>query len=544
MSQTYDAVSLGILWDRLISITNEIVLALVRTSFSSIVRESYDLSCVLFDADGRSLAQGTYSVPVFIGTAPQTIRHMLAKFPPETLEPGDVLLTNDSWLGTGHLWDVNVLRPAFRNGRLVGYAFSISHLPDIGGRGFNARNGEIYEEGLQLPVCKLVRAGTLNEELLDLIRLNVRVESQVIGDLMANLSAVELGCRELVAFMDEYDIDDLRPLSQAIIGQSEAAMRRQIAAIPDGTYRNTIRVEAFEEPVTLSCAVTIDGDRLHLDFAGTSGPIPASTNVPLCYTRAMACYAVKCLTLPEIPNNEGSVSPIEIDVPRGCILNVERPAATAARAQVGHFVVPLIFGALADALPDRVPADPGMINTLNFRGQQRDGEPFATLFFSAGGFGAQSGLDGAPASPAPSNISVMSTEVWETTTHTRLVRRALRPDSGGAGAFRGGPGQDIVIRNDTGWPLTLFGLGMRTDFPARGLFGGRPGLPRRYRINGETVHPKGHYVLRPGDLLEIEDAGGGGYGDPSRRDPRLLEEDLTLGLVTPDGARRDFGQSR
>lgn len=241
-----DAVSLGILWDRLISITNEIVQTLVRTSFSSVARENYDLSCVLFDARGRSLAQGAMSVPVFVGTAPLTMQHMLARFPPEALEPGDVIITNDIWMGTGHLWDVNVMRPAFRDGKVVGYAMSISHLPDIGGRGFSAINANMYEEGLQIPITKIVRAGVLNADLIELIRMNVRVSDQVIGDLMANIAATDVGCRQLVEFMDEYALDNLEILSDRIIGQSEQAMRTTIRAIPDGVYRNTIKVEAFD----------------------------------------------------------------------------------------------------------------------------------------------------------------------------------------------------------------------------------------------------------------------------------------------------------
>lgn len=539
-----DPVSLGILWDRLISITNEIVQTLVRTSFSSVARENYDLSCVLFDARGRSLAQGTMSVPVFIGTAPQTMRHMLERFPPETLEPGDVLLTNDIWMGTGHLWDINVMRPAFRNGRIVGYALSISHLPDIGGRGFSAINLNMYEEGLQIPITKLFRAGRPNQELIELIRKNVRVSEQVIGDLMANVAATEVGCRQLVEFMDEYGLDDLETLSELIIGQSERAMRRAIAAVPDGVYRNRIRVEAFDTPVTLACAVTVRGDRLEIDFDGTGPTLPAAINVPMCYTRAVAAYAIKALVLPNVPNNEGSVSPIEVAAPKGCILDAQPPAATGARFMVGHFVAPLIFGAMAETLPEVVQGDPGMMNILNVVGKDRRGREFTTLFFSAGGFGALKGLDGTAATPAPSNMMVMPTETWENLTGLRVVSRSLRPDSGGPGEFRGGLGQEIVLRNDTDNTLTVFIMGARTEFPALGVCGGRPGALRKYLINGKEVHPKGRYDLAPGDVIELLDAGGGGYGDPARRDPARIEEDIRQGFLTPAAAVRDYGYRR
>ena len=538
--QQIDPVSLGILWDRLISITDEIVNALVRTSFSTNVRESYDLSCVLFDGRGRSIAQGTMSVPVFIGTAPQTMQHMLARFPPQALEPGDVILTNDIWMGTGHLWDINVMRPAFRNGRIVGYAMSISHLPDIGGRGFSAINANMYEEGLQIPICKIVRAGRLNDEWIELIRKNVRVSDQVIGDLLANIAATEVGCRQLLEFMDEYGLEELNTLSDLIIGQSEKAMRRAIESMPDGVYRNRIQVEAFDEPVVLACAVSVKGDRLQIDFEGSGPVLPAAINVPICYTRAVAAYAIKALVLPNVPNNEGSVTPIEVAAPRGCVLDAQPPAATGARFMVGHFVVPLIFGALAKALPDVVQGDPGMMNIINVVGKDRQGRDFTTLFFSTGGFGALKGLDGTAATPAPSNMMVMPAETWETMTGLRVVSRALRPDSGGPGQYRGGLGQHIVMANETGHPLTVFIMGCRTEFPAQGVCGGRPGALRKYLINGKEVHPKGRYEMKPGDVIELLDAGGGGYGDPAKRDPRAIAEDIRQGFLTPAAAERDY----
>ena len=538
---TIDPVSLGILWDRLISITNEIVQTLVRTSFSSVARENYDLSCVLFDARGRSLAQGAMSVPVFVGTAPLTMRHMLDRFPPDTLQSGDVVVTNDIGMGTGHLWDVNIMRPAFRNGRVVGYAMSISHLPDIGGRGFSAINANMFEEGLQIPILKIVRAGVLNDDLIEVIRANVRVSDQVIGDLMANISATDVGCRQLVEFMDEYGLEDLDTLSDMIIGQSASAMRRAIASIPDGTYTNSILVEAFDDPVRLACSVTVAGDRLSIDFEGTSDVVPAAINVPACYTLAVATYAIKSLVLPGVPNNEGSVTPIEVSAPAGCILDARAPAATGARLLVGHFIVPLLYGALAAALPYRVQGDPGMMNILNFVGRDRRGRDFAALYFSAGGFGALHGLDGTSATPAPSNMMVMPTETWETMTSLQVVSRTLLPDSGGPGEFRGGLGQRIVLTNCDSNPVTVFVMGCRTEYPAQGVCGGGHGALRRFLLNGAEIHAKGRYEMRAGDVLEVIEAGGGGYGAPSRRDRRAIEEDIRQRFVTPEGALRDYG---
>lgn len=542
--EDFDAISLGVLWDRLIAIANETVETLVRTSFSSIVRENYDLACVLFDGEGNLLAQGSFGQPVFIGTGPQTLRHMLARFPADTLEPGDVIFTNDAWKGTGHLWDVNVMSPVFRDGRITGYVLSISHLPDIGGRGISAENNEIYEEGLQIPICKLVRVGKPNEELIELIRANVRVNEQVIGDIMANVTCTQVGARLMLELMEEYGLDDLQPLSQGIIRQSEQAMRAKIRAIPDGVYTHSFKVEAFAEPVTLACRVEVTGERLHVDFTGTSSQLRAGINVPLCYTRAMTAYAVKCLILPDVPNNEGSVNPVELSAPEGCILNAQLPAATGARLLVGHFVVPLIFGALAQALPDAVQANPGMMNALNMVGVGPDGRQFSTLFFASGALGAMKGQDGLSATPAPASMMTMPAETWETLTGITVVERHLRPDSGGAGEWRGGLGQRIVLRNDTKAPVHVAILGSRTDYPAQGFHGGRSGGKRYFEINGKTVHPKARYQLSIGATLTINDAGGGGFGDPVRRDPERLDHDIAEGFVSESGAMNDYGRGR
>jgi N-methylhydantoinase B len=537
----FDPVSLGIMWDRLISVTDEILIALVRTSFSTNVRESYDLSCILFDARGSSLAQGTYSVPSFTGSAPETIRYMLEKFPPETLRPGDVIFTNDPWMGTGHLYDINVMRPVFKGSRLVGYTMSITHLPDIGGRGFSATAREVYEEGLRLPIGKLVREGVLNEELLELICTNVRVPEQVVGDLKANITCNEVGGRLLVEFMDEYGIDDLAPLSRAIIKQSEKALRDKIAEIPDGEYSNRIQIEGWEGPITLACKVKVMGNGVHIDFEGTDPCIHMGINVPLCYTKAFAAYAIKCLTIPMIPNNEGCIYPITISAPQGCILNAQPPFPTGGRHIIGHFVNPLIFGALPEVVPDQIQADSGMLNLMNFQGTHREGRGISSIYFASGGFGALQGMDGAAVTPSPSNMTGTPIEVWENLTSMTIIKKVLKPDSGGPGRFRGGLGQEILLRNDTEHDLTVSCLAGRTEFPPLGMHGGKPGKPREYRINGRKVHPKGRYILKPGDIIRTLEAGGGGFGDPMSRPTEKVLEDVNQGFVTVKGALADYG---
>lgn len=539
-----DVISLGVQWDRLISIGDEIINSLVRSSFSTNVRESYDLSCVVFDSQGRSIAQGTYSVPSFTGTAPATLTAMLARFPAHTLRPGDVVMTNDPWIGTGHLFDINVMQPVFRRGRLVGYAMSITHLPDIGGAGFSATAREVYEEGLRLPVCMLARGGVVNEEIVELVRQNVRVPEQTMGDLMANMACTTVGGRMLNEFMDEYRLDSIDPLADAILEQSERAIREQIGLLPPGVYRNRIDIEGIDRPLTLACEITIAGEQVHIDFAGSSDAIRSAINVPICYTRAMSCYAIKCLTTPHIPNNQGSVKPITISAPTGCLLNAVPPSPTGGRHIIGHFVVPLLFGALADVLPDRVQADSGMLNLLNVFGTTRDGRPVASIFFASGGFGALQGQDGAATTPSPSNMTGTSIEVWENLTGMFIESKGLLADSGGPGEFRGGLGQRIEFINDSGRDVVISCMAGRNEFPPLGLRGGKPGALRQVLINGNPVHPKGRYVLAPGDRVTTLEAGGGGMGDPLRRSREAVQRDLDAGFVTPQGAALEYGWTR
>jgi len=540
-TRQFDAVSLSIMWDRLVSITDEILSALVRSSFSTIVRESGDLSVILLDAEGNSLAQGSYSVPSFTGTAAPTLRHMLAKFPPETLRPGDVIATNDAWMGTGHLYDINVMRPVFRRGRIVGYTISITHLPDIGGPGFGASATEIFHEGIRLPICRLVREGELEQVVIDVLRNNVRVPEQVFGDLMANVTCNEVGGRQLLEFMDDYGLDDLEALSAAVRGQSERAIRERIAAIPDGVYENSLDVEGIDEPIRLACRIEVHDSDIALDFAGTGPAVERGINVPLCYTRAMALYAVKCLTVPEMPNNEGATAPVSVTAPAGSMLNALPPSPTGGRHIIGHFVVPLVFGALAEAVPGRAQADCGLMNLVTFQGRHRDGRPISTIYFAAGGFGALDGRDGAETTPGPSNMGVVPVEVWETLTSTTVLEKALLADSGGAGAARGGLGQEIVFRNDSGSAMTLFLMAARTEFAARGFLGGLAGGKRQSLIDGQVVHPKGTHTLAPGATFTMREAGGGGFGEPRARPRARLEADLAQGFVSPEAARRDYG---
>jgi N-methylhydantoinase B len=531
-----DAFVQKILWDRLITIADETVNSLIRTSFSMNVRDSYDLSCVIFDEKGRSVAQGTFSLPTFTGTAPQTLRAILDRFPVGTFEDGDVFVTNDPWFGTGHLYDINICRPIFERGRLLGYAMSITHLPDIGGAGMSSITREVYEEGLIVPPQKIVAGGRINEGLIEIIRANVRVSDQVIGDIEANLSCTEVGARSVREFCEEYGLGTLSEVADPIIARTSAALEQGLLAMPDGRFTNEIRIEDVSDDVTLKVLIEKIGKSIVVDFAGCSPQRRTALNVPFCYTRAVAYYTLKCIFASDLPNNEGTFSPITVRAPEGCILNVRRPVATGARHTIGHYVFPLIMGALKDLAPDRVVTEMGMMNVFNVYGRHMDGAPIASLYFLAGGFGALQGHDGRAAVPGPGNMTALSTEVWEDQTSTTIKYRRILPDSGGDGEFPGGPGQEIAIENTSGYDLDASFLGLRTRIAAMGMAGGGAGALRRFLIDGKVVDGKGRHVIAPGSVLRIEEAGAGGMGDRRRRSAEMVARDIERGYLTREHA--------
>lgn len=542
-SDSFDAVDLSVMWDRLISITDEGAAALLRASFSTLVREGFDLTVLIFDVEGRMIAQSAKCIPVFIGTASVTLSHMLAKYPAGTLAEGDVVISNDPMFGTGHMFDLAVMRPITRNGALVGFAMSITHLPDIGGMGFSVSATEIYHEGLRLPVLKLLRGGALDTDVVELIRLNVRVPDQVMGDIFASVSCTEVVAREVRAFMDDYRLSDLEALAGAILSHSDAAVRRALRALPDGSYAAQTDVEALDEVRRLCCQVTKQGDRLTVGFDGTGPTVSAGINVPYPYTRAMVLYAVKCLTTPSIPNNDGATNCIGLTVPEGSILNAKPPAASAGRHTIGHFIVPLIMEALAPIMPDRVCAASGLMDILTFQGRHPDGSEMAATYTLSGGFGALDGLDGRQTMPGSSNMGYMAIEIFEPRSGIVVESKALRADSGGAGQFRGGAGQTAVLRNATGHDLRVFQMGNRTKFAARGLFGGEDGALRMHAVDGVQVPAQGSQLLRPGARLHLKEAGGGGYGPAAARDPAAIAADIAAGFLSEAGAREKYGRN-
>jgi N-methylhydantoinase B len=533
-ARQFDAVELELLWRRLISLVDEAAAALVRTSFSTLVRESYDFSCIVTDAAGQSLVQATESIPSFIGTLPETVKHFLRFFPPETLKPGDVLITNDIWLGTGHLPDITVAKPIFRHGKLVAFSASTAHAPDIGGKIRSPEPREVFEEGLQIPPLKLMRAGEADETLVAILRKNVRTPEQTMGDLWAQVVALDLMEERLHILMEQAGLNDLASLAAEIHARCEAAMRSAIAALPDGTYKSELQTDGLmDKPVTLKLSLTIEGDRIIADYTGTDAQVDRAINCALCYTYAMTMYGVKVCTSPNLPNNEGAWRPISMIAPDGCIVNPVFPASGGSRMLIGHYLPMLVFGCLGQIVPERVMAACGSpMWGMNQSGVNAHGKPYANMFFYNGGMGANMRGDGISCLSWPSNVSSTAIEITEHIAPLRVHYKRLRPDSGGPGRHRGGLGQEIALESRSETPIAVSFLAERTIFPAFGVEGGKAGAPGVLRINGDKVDPKKQYVLSRGDTVILATPGGGGHGDPDQRNKVARERDIQAGYIS------------
>ena len=517
MEHDFDPITLEILWSRLIAIIDEASATLVRTSFSTIVRESNDFACVLLDAEGRSLAQSTLSIPSFIGTLPVTVRHFLRRFPASTLQPGDILITNDPWLGTGHLNDINIAVPIFLHGRLIAIAASTAHSPDIGGRLRSPDNHEMFEEGLRIPMAKLFDAGQPNELLFEFVRQNVRVPELVIGDIEAQIAANRLTARRLIDLVEEYGITDLGALAQMIQRQSEVATRSAIRELPAGIYPFTLPVDGLGEDLVIQLKLTIDHERAEItcDYSGTSPQQPTAFNVVSNYAYAYTAFGIKCLVAPDIPNNEGCFRPLIVTAPEGTMLNPRFPAAVGARAAMGHYLPTAVFGALANAVPQQVRAAPGSpMWCVTLSGMRDSGRPFAGMFFFNGGVGGASGQDGLDSVSFPSNLSNTPIEVLEHLFPLEFERKEIASGTGGRGQWRGGHGQTIDCRVVNPTPITVSFMASHINRPAEGLAGGIPGSLGQVLVNGEPINPKFRRILQPGDRLIMTTPGGGGYGMP------------------------------
>lgn len=545
-AERLDPILLEVLWNRLVSVVEEQARALMRTSFTSVVREAGDLSAGLFDRRGRMVAQAVTGTPGHVNAMATSAHHFLEAFPVETLRPGDALVTNHPWQTSGHLNDFTVMTPIFRGGELVAFFGNCCHALDLGGRGFGADGRQVYEEGLFLPISRLFAGGEPNEELLRVVRANVRTPFEVVGDLYAQAGSNEVGGARLKEMMEEFDLADIESLSDEVCSRSEHAMREAITGIPDGVYEHRTSTDGFDEPIELVVAVRVEGDELVVDYEGSSPQSERGINVVLNYTAAYTTFGVKCAISPDVPNNAGSFRPIRVAAPEGSILNAQHPAPVGGRHIIGHFLPGLVHGALAKVVPERVLAQgaDSLWNT-QITGQKTNGEPFTYVFFSGGGMGARPESDGLSATAFPSGIRGVPAEVIESISPVVMHKRELRPDSEGAGRHRGGFGQEMelgVRSEDDGPSWNLSAMYDRTRFPAPGMLGGGDGAAGSVgTASGETLHPKRQQRIPAREHLVLKLPGGGGYGDPLERDPELVRRDVEDGLVSPERALEAYG---
>jgi N-methylhydantoinase B len=528
-----DPIFLEVFWTRVRSIADEAAKLIIRTSFSTLSTEANDFAVVVTDSLGRSLAENSGSIPSFIGTLPRTVRAALDQVGADQMRPGDIYITNNPWIGTGHLNDVCLVKPIFHRERLIGFAATAGHVPDIGGKIRSVDSRELFEEGFHIPMMRLLREGQPDATLLSLIRTNVRTPEQTVGDIWSQVGAVELIANRLGEVLTEYALDGINDLAEALFDRGEAAMRQAISNIPDGVYRYEMQTDGFGEPLRFAVAVRVQGSEIECDFTGTSEQQPRAINCVMAYTNAMTVYAVKCLLLPDLPNNDGLFRPIHTKAPEGTIVNPKSPAPVGGRACTGHYVPTVIFGALFDVLPERVMAGAGSpLWIANMSGTRQDGKPFATVLFYNGGMGATAEQDGSSAMSWPSNISPTPIEVAERDSPLFFRHKRLRPGSGGAGRFRGGLGEEITFVSLHHGPLQIVFLTERIRVPAPGLGGGESGACGEVLINGEPIDSRRPHVLMPGDEVTLRTPGGGGYGPASERADELRAYDRLHGYAS------------
>ncbi len=529
-----------IMWNRLIAVVEEQALTLVRTAFSPSVREAGDLSAGVFDAEGRMMAQAVTGTPGHVNAMAAAVSNFIDAIGRETIAEGDIYVTNDPWLGTGHLLDFTFVTPSFRKGRLVGFFACTAHVVDVGGRGFSPDAADVYEEGIYIPITRFAEAGAVDAKLLHILRANLRAPDMVIGDLHSLAACNATGHRRLMEMMDEFSLDDLTDLAGFIFERSREATLACLADLPPGRYANTMTVDGYGAPVTLAVALTVSAEGVHADFDGTSPVSPHGINVPLIYTEAYCGYGLKCALSPEIPNNHASLEPFTVSAPAGSILNAEHPAPVAVRHVLGHFLPDTVLGAVAQFLPNVAPAEgAGALWNIQLAARPLPGAQAAqgerltsaeVLIFTSGGTGARPGKDGLSATAFPSGVMGMSIEALEQTGPVVFWRKELREGSGGAGQYRGGLGQTIEVQATEGHAFHFNAMFDRVDHPARGRAGGQYGAPGAVRLDdGTRLAAKGRQFVPPERRLVLELPGGGGFGSAEERSPEAQRRDMRRG---------------
>ena len=546
------SVAYQVMWNRLISVVEEQAQALVRTAFSTSVREAGDLSAGVYNADGLMIAQAVTGTPGHVNAMADAVTHFIRRIGRGNIHQGDVYITNDPWEGTGHLHDITIVSPAFHGGRFVGFFACTAHVVDIGGRGFGADANSVYEEGIYIPIMKFAAQGTVDKTLVSLLRGNVREPDQLIGDIYALASCNEIGKRRLSEMMTEFGLDDLTSVADYIFTNSRRATLEAIAKLPRKSASGEMQIDGYDTPINLRCRVTIAADHIACDFSGTSGPDPKGINVPLVYTKAYACYALKCAVAAEIPNNAASLEPFRITAPENTIVNAVHPAPVALRHVIGHMIPDTVFAALDQLLPATVPAEgAGCLCNFQLSLRPRNDAPAPAsarrsevLAFNSGGAGARPTVDGLNATAFPSGVRTMPVEATEHAGPVIIWRKELRPDSGGAGTMRGGLGQFMEVGAKEGHEFDFSAMFDRVKHPARGRREAGQGAPTTIKCSdGAEMRGKGKQFVPHGARVVLAFPGGGGYGPAAGRDPELVKRDLARGYISARSAALDYGLS-
>ena len=543
-----------IMWNRLIGVVEEQAQTLIRAAFSAAVRESGDLSAGFFNRNGDMVAQATTGTPGHVNSMATCVVHFLKRFPIDKMNPGDVFITNDPWLSVGHYHDVTVVSPAFHRGKAVGLFANTIHIIDMGGRGFGPDSRQVYEEGINIPIMHLARAGVLNEDLLEVLRTNVRQPIEMEGDLHSQIACNAEAAKRLSQMLDEFQLDSIEDLSTYIIEQSRQSVRDRIQALPNGTYASSLTIDGYDTPIKLVATVTINNGHLHVDYSGTSAASPYGINVVLNFSTAYSVFGINCIVAPDVPCNAGSLSAITVSAPEGSILNVQRPLPVSARHTVGQMLPDLMFGCLSQILPDRVPAEgAGTMWNPMIRGGMSAVDPesaangrvtrdFDYILFNTGGTGARPNLDGLSTVAFPSGVKTVPTEVVESTTPIIVWQKKFREGSGGAGAFRGGLGQVLEIGTQNESAFSIAAMFERTGHPAKGRFGGKDGAAGVVATSKNRVlAPKGRQYIKPDERVILKLPGGGGIGNPYQRAAELVQEDFLNDLISLEDALKDYG---
>lgn len=550
-----DPVTIQLLWNRLVSVVDEAASGLIRTAYTPSVKEYHDFCCALFDDQARMLSHSTMTTAGFLGVVPEVMVNFVRHYPPETLKPGDVLITNDPWLASGHLIDVTVAAPIFHGGNLVAYTLCIVHHLDMGGRMSTLESKDIYEEGLKIPILKLYSEGRLDPTIYEFIRANTRVPDKILGDLRAQLVSNNICTRGLQQLMEEYRLTSLRELSDEIINRTEASLRRKIARLPSGTYRNAVRlppIPGCRERIDIKVAVIIEGDRIVLDYRGSSGEVGAAVNCALNMTKSYSSYPIKAALDPEVPNNHGALLPVSVIADERSVVNCQPPAATWGRTMISHLYPEIIFGALEKVIPEYVLGGQGCCpaNEVYLHGHRKDGRAFMAIANHMGGYGGSSRHDGHSGLCFPFNTRDIPIEVTEAEAPVIYLQKELVRDSAGPGRNRGGLGQVVefeVLGGDLGpeegyvaSSVRLSGRSEDSDFPVIGRLGGGKGRGYGLTVNGKSVDHGIYRRLYPGDRVSFQLSGGGGYGDARLREPQRVARDVAEGYVSVQGARKDY----